>query len=355
MKQTTISLHGSYFGNNYGDILLVNIFSDWIRAYYGGNVTINLPLADKGKTKDLPESTASIMSLTKSQALIYCGGGYFGQQPKSKNKWAIRNFLRHAIIGLLAILFRVPIAIIGVEFGPISAGWFRKIVVFIAKKSKIVVVRNEESKAFLSRYGVKDVYLSNDAVLTLSDNVSPIEPNNESPIILLHLPSIKQHIKQASHLLEFIVESSKSQLGDFRLHFIHDDFNRIYDNEEYKGIFSMLDSASIQYTVIPYEGIGRLINTINQSDYIFTTKLHVGITGAALNKRVYALYQHPKVSRFHQQISNRYCEPLEGVGASTQELIKAFFAQNRFVLPAEAKAKAERNKIYLFDFLSKYT
>ena len=45
MKRPIISLHGTYFGNNYGDILLIAIFAKWIKDAVP-NAIINLPLAD---------------------------------------------------------------------------------------------------------------------------------------------------------------------------------------------------------------------------------------------------------------------------------------------------------------------
>lgn len=48
-----ISLHGSYFGNNYGDILLINLFAKWIKQCCE-DCSINLPKANKKVTHELP-------------------------------------------------------------------------------------------------------------------------------------------------------------------------------------------------------------------------------------------------------------------------------------------------------------
>ena len=42
-----ISVQGSYFGVNYGDILLIRLYSKWISEAYGDKVLINYPLADQ--------------------------------------------------------------------------------------------------------------------------------------------------------------------------------------------------------------------------------------------------------------------------------------------------------------------
>lgn len=346
-----ISIHGSYFGNNYGDILLVNMFTSWVREV-DSEVTINYPLANKKKTRDLPEGSTSFFKLIESKALIYCGGGYFGEQPKNKNKWAIRNFFRHATIGIVARLFRVPYAIIGVEFGPISATWFRKICVFIAKGAKVIVVRNEESKKFLEDNGVIGVVLAADAVLSLSDIVKIERPNNTKKKILIHING--QGVLPPNYLevAMSIVKGIQRNLNEFELYFISDGDGKYYNNEYCKELFTYLDYEKISYNIPKYEGYKELITLINNADYVFTSKLHVGITAAALNKRVFSLWLHNKTPRLHAQIGNLgNCFSFNSF-KDNDNAINKFLNGKEYKLTRTAFDAALRNKEELVKFLN---
>jgi polysaccharide pyruvyl transferase WcaK-like protein len=349
MKKNIVSLHGSYFGNNYGDILLVAIFAHWIKEKCPDAI-INLPLADRKESKDLPEGTTGILKLIKSKCLVFCGGGYFGEQPKNKNKWAFRNFYRHGIVGLIAIIFRVPYAIIGVEFGPITSWWFRKICLFIAKRAKKVVVRNQESLVFLNTHGIKNCILSADAVLSLSELVT-LFPEKNRKEILLHLPGISGHQETISLIMKSIVKQINSNNDLQSVGFITDSFPNIYNSVVYKDIFRILEESHIHYTIYQYKGYRDLINKINHSGYVITTKLHVGITAAALNVRPLSLYLHPKTKRLHNQINNSFCYPLNNLENIDSILCNYIEQSPAFKIPDEIKKMSLSNKTQLYSFL----
>ena len=117
-----ISVHGNYFEVNYGDILLIRLYSKWISEAYGDKVLINYPLADQKTIKNFTTNRGltGLINLCRSKALIYVGGGHFGEPPNNVTHWSKRNFKRHIVVGLIAILFRIPIAIIGLEYGPLT-------------------------------------------------------------------------------------------------------------------------------------------------------------------------------------------------------------------------------------------
>lgn len=343
-----ISLHGSYYFNNYGDILLVNIFYDWIKEMFP-NAKINLPLVDKKKIVDLPNATTGIINFFRSDALVYCGGGYFGEQPRHRLYWSLRNFKRHVIIGLFAILFKIPYAIIGVEFGPISYKWFKTIVIFLAKRAKVLVVRNEESLIFLKENGVQNVILSNDAVLSL------VPKSNydicTSDKILIHVPCFYLFPERIYQLLDAIIEGESNRNKDFFLEFISDDTYEPYSHPKCKNLMDYLKKRNVKFSFHKYIGCEDLINTIQSASYVFTTKLHVGITAAALNKRVFSLYAHPKTYRFHKQIGNeKFCFSIKD-SCNLSEPVLQFLNTEKFLLPDSNRNDALINKKLLQTFL----
>lgn len=353
MKKNIVSLHGSYFFNNYGDILLVNLFASWI-CQACTNVEINLPMANRAKINELPGEKNGLLNLLKSKALVFCGGGYFGEQPRHKLYWSLRNFYRHGIVGALAIFFRIPYVIIGVEFGPISYSWFRRVVIWIAKNAKLVIVRNQESYDFLQKYGVKDVRLSYDAVLSLSKTIKPAVTDDSNPSILLHIPSYYLYKEQIRNLVECVIDTIKSsQWNSCKLYLVSDDPYKPYDSEDCNTLISLLNKSGISYSIPDYTTYESLIQLINESSYIFTTKLHVGITAAALNKRVFSLYAHPKTARLHKQINNeRFCMPITSNVLEVKDRIKDFFSSDPYNIPLECVELSDYNRRAVCEFIT---
>lgn len=354
MKKNIISLHGSYFSNNYGDILLINLFAKWIKEY-NAEFKINLPKANNNVIGELPTRTNGLFNLIKSNALIFCGGGYFGEQPQNPQRWALRNFFRHAIVAFIAKIFNIPYVIIGVEFGPISSNWFRKVCIAIAKKAKYVVVRNQESYDFLKANGViKNVLISADAVLSLSDIVFPLQTYNiKHKKILIHFNGKSKLPENYEYVAKTIISSVRKCFEDYTLVFLSDSNGNYYDNDICKKIFADLNRNNIPYEIKKYEGYKNLIDEINSSYCIFTSKLHVGITAAALNKKVFSLWFHNKTPRLHAQIGNSsYCVAFDLVDKNLDSKIQAFLKSPEYILPLKAKESALLNKEILYKFLS---
>ena len=344
-----ISVHGSYFGVNYGDILLIRLYSKWISETYEGKVLINYPLADQKIINNFTTNRGltGLINLCRSKALIFVGGGHFGEPPNNVNHWAKRNFKRHIVVGLMAILFRIPIAIIGLEYGPLTNKIYRFFVLLITKHAKLVVVRNEESRFFLLENGFDKAIVCPDAVLALSEDIKPAKNIDNVPILLLHIHRIYQNLDVLDVLFEEIC-----RLKNYKTIIVSDNRANKYRHPQYDIVFERFKKKGIDYEIIAYPGVDELIDLINKSTFVITTKLHVGITAAALNKRVLSIYEHPKTKRFHRQIGNIYCIPLSEGGKNDQELFRSFFESSTFSLSDELKQSALKNRKYLVSFLT---
>ena len=342
MNKDIVSLHASYHCNNYGDMLLLRLFYDWVQSV-SEDIVVNLPLVNT-ELKDIPTTEHGLKNLWHSKCLVYCGGGYFGEQPRRKLLWSIRAFKKHLIIGIIAVVRRIPFAIIGVEFGPLSVGWFRALVIWLTKHAEIVVVRNKESKAFLEKYGVKTVIEGVDAVLSLQPT-----SHERGNTVLIHLPGIRFAPEQYEKIAHLLVEALL-QRGFHHVSFI-EDIDGQYRNG-YDSIFAIFKEASIDFSIDYYSGVESLIRKLSEADYIITTKLHVGITGAAMNKRVLSLYNHPKTIRFHKQIANAdNCLPVTADTVEMKAAINHFF-DNEFVLSESIREKALYNRSAVIEFVS---
>lgn len=353
MMKNRISVHGSYFFNNYGDILLVDLFSNWVKEYKP-EVELNYPMLNRNEISGLSKGSTGLWNLLISDALIYCGGGYFGEQPRHKLYWSVRNFYRHGIIAILANWFKIPYAIIGVEFGPISYSWFRRIVLWIAKNAKLVVVRNQESFDFLTQHGIEDVKITMDAVLSLSaDYALKQKVKCQSNIIILHIPCFYTYPNECMNIVKSIVSYVKNNKNDkYVLEIVSDDPYKPYDHQKCQILKDYLNKEKINYNIPDYQSCEWMIGKINEAKLIFTTKLHVGITSAALNKKCFSFFAHPKTKRLHRQIKNeRFCIPLDSTRELIDERITEFFKSSEFVLSEHCKNSAIMNKTYLFNFL----
>lgn len=346
-----ISVHGSYFGVNFGDILLIRLYSKWICEVYGGKVLINYPIANQETIKannytSNGSGLTGLINLCRSKALIYVGGGYFGEPPTNVTRWSIKHIREHIVVGIIAILFRIPIAIIGLEYGPLSNKLYRFAVLFVTKHAKTVVVRNEESKSFLQENGFDKAIVCPDTVLALSEYVKPRQSANGNPLILLHIKYIYRNLGVLDMLLEQIC-----RLKDYRTLLISDNRYSYFDHPQFQIVLERLKKKGIDYELVRYSGVDNLIDVINQSTFVVTTKLHVGITAAAFGKKVFSVYNHPKTKRFHRQIGNIYCIPLSGDGNNYQELFESFFESSTFCLSEELKQRALQNRMHLVSFL----
>ena len=341
-----ISVHGSYFCNNYGDLLLIEIFCKWIHELYPDAI-INFPMASDSAAIELPcDTTRSFVNLLKSRCLVFVGGGYFGEKPNNRLKWSIRNFYRHIVPGLFASLFKIPIAIIGVEFGPLSVPFFRRSVIRLAKNAKIVVARNHESYMFLKEHGIDNAIESADAVLSLSDLYTPeiIEQRK----VLYHMPDSLGYIKSIKSFVQLLcLELKEMEIDNIDL--VEDG---PHEDGYYNEFFHFFTENGVNFHFTPYSSIGGLIYHINQSSYIITHKLHVGITGLALNKRVFCLYSHPKAVRLHQQVGNDYyCLSVKEDDSVIKDRLHSFFCSPPYNLPDLVKKKAMINNEELVHFL----
>ena len=188
--------------------------------------------------------------------------------------------------------------------------------------------------------------LNADAVLALSEYIKPVKNMDNAPIILLHIKYIYQNLDVLDVLLEEIC-----RLKNYKTILVSDNRGSYYSHPQYDIVLERFNKKKINYEIIAYPGVENLIDLINKSTFVITTKLHVGITAAALNKRVFSIYKHPKTKRFHRQIGNIYCIPLSGDGKNYQELFGFFFESSTFSLSEELKQRALQNRRYLVSFL----
>lgn len=313
-----IIVHGSYYSGNFGDTLLVKLTCMNIKQVMPD---ANIYLACEPNRVDRKDLNYPIVNKDiKIHKIVFTGGGYLGEQPGNyffRLFWSLRNYYRH--IYWLRNYKNTPYGFFGVGVGPLNILWFRKIVIDILRKSEIIMVRDSESRNFLTNYDLKkDVHVIADIALQLKEEKNIIKHKT----ILLHLPStIPIQIKRDLYKeLKFFYHSG------YEIQVIADsnNQNKKIDNDVYG--YSYFDFITKFHK---YESVEKLINIIKSSEVIISTKLHASIVGIATNVKVISLAKHPKNERLFRQLDiGEYLVPLYKYDSS--KLKKAFEKLNSF-------------------------
>jgi exopolysaccharide biosynthesis predicted pyruvyltransferase EpsI len=235
----------------------------------------------------------------------------------------------------------------------------RKVIKRICNAAENIVVRNEESKAFL----VNRIHIPADRIAVTSDyaqilvdhpipTYAPLEawksPHKKQ--ILLHINELKQaHKVIIPALKKFYLENPEQ----YEIVVASDQH---YDNDgqtfaEIKK-FAGEDAYYYSYGDNPME----LCSVIQSCDCVLTYKLHVGIVAAAYSKSVIPIPQHyKKVQKYYNQIGHgeRVLPLKDATIAGVFDLITKYI-NAPIVLSEEIYEKARQNDLYLDEFIRKH-
>ena len=253
-----ISLHGAYYNNNFGDLLLIKIFENWIKAKVNQTIVYPLvPQADRDSFRThFPKATIGLEQSQRWQALIYAGGGYFGEPESNRNKtfggkWNKRFFRLHVLPAEICLWQKIPYAILGVEAGPLSNIFVRQEVRRIVKNARVLSVRNIESKQFLQEeLGIRSqINVAPDAALALNETDIPtaalevvtqrLAPYKGMILLVIHQLSLYLRKNPQAELLRKSLLASLTLASDVIPILFPDDEARLNQSL----LFSFLDSV----------------------------------------------------------------------------------------------------------------
>jgi polysaccharide pyruvyl transferase WcaK-like protein len=294
-----VSVHGSYFGYNFGDTLLCQLFVDWVRA--AGQHEVVLPLANAKNQHLIGADLRGLGSALGSERAIFGGGGYFSESASRGRLWSLRVYSRHLLLGRLLKARRIPLAIMGVGVGPISSPQVRRSVVDLFDYAQVAVVRDEESASHLRDWGVRrDPVVASDAVLSADLDYATGNRADASAgrkRLLVHT-SGNPSAAELSAIREVCAWAADR---DLTIVFATDGVSR-------RGAIGWPSALAAEFPALEveidlYDGSpAHLIRRLAKTDGIVTTKLHVGIVGTKLGIPVIAAPLHSKTVRFYRQI-----------------------------------------------------
>lgn len=335
-----IALHGGYFDDNFGDLLLLALFARWIEGVPGdaapgagaAPARAAFPLVPRGQrerfARHLPGARTGRRHLLLADGLVYAGGGHFGEPGAGGahaygTAWAERFLARHVPPARAFGLRRRPWLVAGVGAGPLSDPRVREAARRILAGATEVSVRDEPSRRFLVEdldVG-REVLVHPDPALALAWGDVPAAATGAARARLDGLapgPRLGIH-----HPRDWLLDAPGARAARQALHealarerdvaaFV---FSDNADRESAPRLAAGIEAASGRTCAhAPFEDAWTTAATVGLLDAVLTTKLHVGIVAWALGVEVRAFAIHPKVPRFHAQVGREdRCTMLDAV------------------------------------------
>ena len=374
-----ISLHGAYYNNNFGDLLLIKIFENWIKSKVNQTIVYPLvPKADRDSFRShFPKATIGLEKSQHWQALIYAGGGYFGEPESNRNKtfggkWNKRFFRLHVLPAEICLWRDIPYAILGVEAGPLSNIFVRQEVRRIVKNARVLSVRNIESKQFLQEeLGIRSqINVAPDAALALNETDIPtaalefvtqrLAPYKGMVLLGIHQPSLYLRKNPQAELLRKSLLASLTLASDVIPILFSDDGDIHSSQKSCNNLAQIIQSSTgKQCLEFPFQGLWETTALISQLSAVLTPKLHVGIVAYGLGVYCESFANHQKTPRFYRQIDRpSQCTMLNNVTEDTvmEKIDRAIQSSRRQVSIRDQnwyklKEEARLNQSLLFSFL----
>ena len=352
MKDKVV-VHGSYFGDNFGDRLFIEMFIDWLADIEEIDKNdIVLPFANNRIRESVKCSKIKgIKAILRGKCFVYTGGGYFGEFQKSL-VWNARLIIRHLLMALFSIITFKPLIIIGVGAGPLSNPISRRLVTFVCNHAKKVIVRDRESFDYMRKYGVKDerLKLSVDSVLGL-DISKTNETESESIKIGVHVFYPYEN-KDIINVIKDIKAFADS-VQNYEIVYFMDLYKEGFTDFSESVIDEVMDSRYV--TKVKYENPEQLIELIGSFDVLFTIKLHVGIVALTQGVKTYSIAVHHKTKRLYNQLNlSDYTTELKNYQQGKILEMTRNWKEVSQTIPVEIQNMADENRRELKKFIRKY-
>lgn len=313
-----IQVHGAIETNNFGDILLAVLFCRKIKDL-GHTVIV------KGACKEFYDyMNGDVVTDGKPDKVVFCGGGYLCDG----NLRFSLHMIKTIFINMAKCrIKKIPYVIIGAGTKVFKCKITKPFISWSIKGAEKIYVRNEESKLDLDKIGVKkNVYVTADNVMVIDKNyikeasikkikklLSDMPQNNKNILIHLNYLNIdgNELITQKAKVLYNAMEKINEMYYDTNFIVCCDHKIDLFIEQcnKLENIFKKENSK-----IIISDNIDDMLALIYLSDGVITTKLHVGISAVALNKKVVSFPMHPKTKRFFYQIGEaERCKMLEDI------------------------------------------
>lgn len=284
---------GATYSDNFGDMLFARMIAD---ALYKKCEMRFYLLSDYAKHFIGIDRTTDF-GLDEADALVYMPGGFLGDRHDTSLYTTWLWFKRYFPIGIRYARKKKPILILGVGAGPCKYEVMKKIIKYICKSSKKIIVREYDSFDFLKSIGIESSVTSDLAQLITTYRLP------ELIVDFGHKKKLLIHVNQNQNMIRKILPA----------------INNFYINhkQEYSLVIASDQVCPDDYAVYEqfqafagkdvmfykYGDPLELCKVITMCDTVITYKLHMGIVACAYGKSVIAIPEHyKKVERYYKQI-----------------------------------------------------
>lgn len=353
-----VLLQGFLAGSNFGDILIAHLFYSHCRALPFCNVDFlqfrNYGIGDFCRKELGYAARKSFWSCLRYDAFILISGGYLWDHHTFMSPR--ERFLRFFFLPMVYQWMGKPVFVLGAGGGEVCTPWLRRAMVRILNKSRVVYLRDDATRVIFTHYGVgQHVKVTADTALAItSDKLPTFEKKTELDARAGKRKKLFFHVFEANGENRLINKNVVPALKDFLKS--HKEYmlimgadNTLAYHPKIQGVIGTMRQQFIQEGVdvfdYSYHDCWQLCALLNEVDCIVTSKLHVGVVGAALGKSVVAFPVHPeKTDHFYKMIgqSERCCNMSKLTVSRAKEMIERFH-NIPVVIPESLRKKAKKN------------
>jgi polysaccharide pyruvyl transferase CsaB len=245
-----------------------------------------------------PEGWKTLKSAAQADLILLGGGGLFTDEKKRAVWIWFLQFLGFWI-------FRKPVVCIAQSVGPLSSGLGIKLSKFVFIHSKLVTVRDQQSKIILEKMGVKNVQVLADPAFAIGYDSDPAISRQKQVVL-----SLRDWIRGDQHKINLEL----AQLIDFlwkelKLKTIFIPFQNEIDDDRkrYTELAALLaNPEAMQLKVV--QDYGQAIELIGRSEMTIGMRLHSIIFSVLATTPFIALSYSKKVKDFTESSElNEFC------------------------------------------------
>jgi polysaccharide pyruvyl transferase WcaK-like protein len=369
-NETIVSVVSCQNVYNFGDILLLDLMVQWIREY-DDSYKINLPLADYYVGNWVHADMRSIRKVQKSDAVIFSGGGYFGEPNENVIEWGSSHYQSYGKIAETVLNSNIPVCVVGVGAGPITHEKYRLITRKLFDQASFVSLRDPVSYRFADDLTHEaSLFETADYALTLSDTY--FNNHNKPRDLVIHIDGISENAH--NQLRQFFISRLGSIAEKYRVTLLNDglkkmrwrDYIKLKFNSTNKhralDLANVLAKHGVEVDTYSFEGDPfKLVDNLFNHSLVLTTKLHIGICAVAAGCNPISIPFHQKTPRFYKQIGLfERCLPLYSHSSTEiNNFIDTKIERKKNLKLTGRLRKAiessKKNKTLLLDFLDSYS
>lgn len=305
-KKFKVCLHGASRNYNYGDVLLMDIYKNWIEEF-GGEVIMDMANDYYGAYLGVESRMPIAKAVGQADYVVFGGGGYFGEPRKTSLRWRARFVLEHMLPAIIARAKGKPYGFFGIGFGPLKNWFIRKVGMYVMNGAAIVSVRDEESKLYLKEYGYsKEIHVVPDSALSIGCSPSKYNIKQhldaEKEVVAIHTPlDPGEDYKAIKPALLTLLKDFQKDNPETQFCFLvdHGLGKECYQYSFFEEIKSEL---GVDWFIKDYKDPFDTLSFLSSCTTVITTKLHVAITSYAIGVKPIGISKHPKTKRFFKQV-----------------------------------------------------